>query len=102
MFTFPEIEAIQAEKRILQQQSDLNRHLLGMEWIQFKNRVTSYRPRLPSTIPLGSLALLAAPVAGYLLIRRLRFTRGLWLKGLVLWQLTQRVRGILAFLRRFR
>lgn len=101
MLALPEIEALRAEKKLLQQQSDLNRHLLGIEWLQFKDRISSCRPRMPSHLPIGRAAVLAAPVLGFLLIRRLRFARGIWLKGLLLWQLMQRVRGILGFIRRF-
>jgi len=83
-------------------ESELNRRTLRLDWGGLKGSARSSVTHLGAGLT-GSIrpwAMGLAPILGFMLIRRWRFSKGLLVKGLLVWQTAKRVLKIWQFMKK--
>jgi hypothetical protein len=102
VFISSEIEHLQLRKQVLLMESELNRRNLELDWSELKGSARSSVSNLGSGLA-GSIrpwAMGLAPILGFLLIRRWRSSKGLFVKAMLLWQTAKRVLKIWQFMKK--
>ncbi len=88
------IEDLAARKRLLVAECEAHRHAFNVELAQFQTSVAVLGQPMKSALSISRLAVLAAPVAAFLLGRRKSRSGGVVKIGLIGWQLFRRVKPL--------
>jgi hypothetical protein len=102
VFISSEIEHLQLRKQVLLMESELNRRTLELDWGELKvtarSSVTHIGSGLAGSIRKWGIGL--APVIGFFLVRRWISSKGLFVKGMLLWQTVKRVQNFWQFIKK--
>ncbi len=83
-------------------ESELNRRTLELDWSELKGTARSSVTHIGSGLA-GSLrkwGIGLAPVLGFFLVRRWVSSKGLFVKGMLLWQTVKRVQSFWQFMKK--